>query len=89
MSDLCPLAASRRRGPSKTSAICTDDNGLAVFELIRRARHGDKAVLCAFDLIELDGQDLRRLPVEQRTTKARPVGARSSSRHYAQRTLRR
>jgi hypothetical protein len=32
---------------------------LAVFELIRRARHGDKAVVCVFDLIELDGQDLR------------------------------
>jgi len=23
-------------------------------------------VLCAFDLLELDGQDLRRLPIEQR-----------------------
>src|SRR5262249_37281712 len=45
-------------------AICTDESGLAVFELIRRARHGDKAVLCAFDLIELDGKDLRRSPVE-------------------------
>jgi bifunctional non-homologous end joining protein LigD len=40
-----------------------------VFELIRRARHGEKAVLCAFDLIELDGQDLRRLPIEQRKAK--------------------
>jgi bifunctional non-homologous end joining protein LigD len=37
-----------------------------VFELIRRARHGAKAVLCAFDLLELDGVDLRRLPLEQR-----------------------
>ncbi len=42
---------------------------LAVFELIRRARHGDKAVLCAFDLIELNGRDLRRLPIEQRKAK--------------------
>jgi bifunctional non-homologous end joining protein LigD len=50
-------------------AICTDDNGLAVFELIRRARHGDKAVLCVFDLIELDGQDLRRSPIEYRKSK--------------------
>ena len=40
-----------------------------MFDLIRRARHGDKAVLCVFDLIELDGQDLRRLPIEQRKTK--------------------
>ncbi len=50
-------------------AIVTDDDGLAVFELIRRARHGGKAVLCAFDLIELDGQDLRRTPIEQRKAK--------------------
>jgi bifunctional non-homologous end joining protein LigD len=50
-------------------AICTDDHGLAVFELIRRARHGDKAVLCVFDLIELDGEDLRRSAIEYRKRK--------------------
>jgi hypothetical protein len=55
--------------PDRRRAICTDDNGLAVFELIHRARHGDKAVLCVFDLIELDGEDLRRLPIEQRKAK--------------------
>jgi ATP-dependent DNA ligase len=37
-----------------------------VFELIRRARHGAQAVLCSFDLLELDGVDLRRLPIQQR-----------------------
>ena len=47
-------------------AIVTDEAGLAVFELIRRARHGAQAVLCAFDLLELDGVDLRRLPIQQR-----------------------
>ena len=31
-----------------------------MFDLIRHKRHGDAAVLCAFDLIELDGEDLRR-----------------------------
>jgi ATP-dependent DNA ligase len=41
-------------------AIVTNDNGLAVFDLIRHKRHGDSAVLVAFDLIELDGEDLRR-----------------------------
>jgi ATP-dependent DNA ligase len=50
-------------------AIVTDDKGLAVFELIRRQRHGGAAVLCAFDLIELDGEDLRRSPIEQRKHK--------------------
>jgi bifunctional non-homologous end joining protein LigD len=50
-------------------AIVTNDKGLAVFELVRRARHGDAAVLCAFDLIHLDGEDLRRVPIENRKRK--------------------
>jgi bifunctional non-homologous end joining protein LigD len=45
-------------------AIVTNDSGLAVFDLIRRKRHGGDAVLIAFDLIELDGEDLRRSPIE-------------------------
>ena len=47
-------------------AIVTDSEGLAVFDLIRG--HGSKAsaVLCAFDLLELDGRDLRREPIEKR-----------------------
>ena len=46
-------------------AILCDNNGLAIFDLIRG--HGSKAstVLCAFDLIELDGRDLRRRPIEE------------------------
>ncbi len=47
-------------------AIVTDAKGLAVFELIHRARNGGAAVLCAFDLIELEGEDLRRAPIEHR-----------------------
>ena len=50
-------------------AIVTNDDGLAVFELIGRARNGGKAVLCAFDLIELEGADLRRAPIEHRKRK--------------------
>jgi bifunctional non-homologous end joining protein LigD len=47
-------------------AIVCDKDGLAVFDLIRG--HGSKAsaVLCAFDLLELDGKDLRRRPIEER-----------------------
>ena len=47
-------------------AIVCDENGLADFELIRRDGAGESAVLCAFDLLELDGQDLRRRPIEER-----------------------
>jgi bifunctional non-homologous end joining protein LigD len=37
-----------------------------VFEKLRRSRTSTAAVLCAFDLIELDGGDLRGLPIEKR-----------------------
>jgi len=47
-------------------AIACDDKGLAVFELIRRTRNHGSAILCAFDLLEIDGEDLRRAPIEHR-----------------------
>jgi ATP-dependent DNA ligase len=40
--------------------------GLSVFDLIRYHRHDHAAVLCAFDLVELDGEDLRGMPLEHR-----------------------
>jgi bifunctional non-homologous end joining protein LigD len=53
-------------------AIVTDRNGLAVFDLIRGHRP-TAAVLCAFDLIELDGEDLRREPIETRKSTLRSL----------------
>jgi bifunctional non-homologous end joining protein LigD len=47
-------------------AIAVDDNGLSVFDLIRYRRQDHAVTLCAFDLIELDGVDLRREPIEVR-----------------------
>jgi bifunctional non-homologous end joining protein LigD len=47
-------------------AIVCDEKGLAVFELIRRQRTNAAAVHCAFDLLELNGEDLRQLPIETR-----------------------
>ena len=40
-----------------------------MFDLIRHKRHGDAAVLVAFDLIELEGEDLRRSSIEHRKRK--------------------
>jgi bifunctional non-homologous end joining protein LigD len=47
-------------------AVVCNESGLAVFDLIRGYRHDAAAVLCAFDLLELDGKDLRRMPIEER-----------------------
>jgi bifunctional non-homologous end joining protein LigD len=42
-----------------SEAIACDENGLAVFDLIRYRRQDGTVTLCAFDLLELDGEDLR------------------------------
>jgi bifunctional non-homologous end joining protein LigD len=47
-------------------AIACDENGLSVFDLLHHQRRDQIVTLCAFDLIELDGEDLRRMPVERR-----------------------
>ena len=47
-------------------AIITDATGLAVFSLVRSYRNGPRATLCAFDLIEIDGEDLRWRTIQDR-----------------------
>src|SRR5215468_8860802 len=47
-------------------AIVCDESGLPVFDLIRGYGSKASAVLCAFDLLELNGKDLRREPIERR-----------------------
>ena len=47
-------------------AVVVGPDGLTDFEALRRRGAGDVAVFYAFDLIELDGDDLRALPIETR-----------------------
>jgi bifunctional non-homologous end joining protein LigD len=47
-------------------AIVCDENGLAVFDLVRRYGTIANAEHCAFDLLELDGRNLRGEPIEKR-----------------------
>ncbi len=73
-------------------AVACDDNGVASFDLIRHHRANDSIFLYAFDLIELNGDDLRRDPLEVRkatlasiVAKAAPAfGSTSISRATAQ-----
>jgi bifunctional non-homologous end joining protein LigD len=46
--------------------VCCDDKGLATFQLLRHRRNEPQAFLYAFDLLELNGTDLRREPIEVR-----------------------
>jgi bifunctional non-homologous end joining protein LigD len=47
-------------------AIVVDECGLSVFDLLRYRRYDHAAILCAYDLIELDGDDRRSLAIEHR-----------------------
>jgi ATP-dependent DNA ligase len=47
-------------------AVACDDNGLASFERIRYRQHDGDVFLYAFDLIESNGDDLRRDPLQVR-----------------------
>jgi bifunctional non-homologous end joining protein LigD len=47
-------------------AVCCDDAGLTVFERLRQRRYDHVVFLFAFDLLELNGTDLRREPIEVR-----------------------
>ena len=74
-------------------AIVTNDNALAVFDLIREHRHHAAAELCAFDLIELDGVHHRHVRIEERKRSfAKLVSAAfnraSSSTHFSSATAR-
>ena len=57
-------------------AVACDDNGLAIFDRIRYRRHDGKVFLYAFDLIELDGDDLRHEPLDVRKATLRSLLAK-------------
>jgi hypothetical protein len=49
-----------------TPRLVCDDTGMAVFDLIRGHGRNSSAILCAFDLLEVNGEDIRREPIEDR-----------------------
>src|SRR4051794_19422248 len=46
--------------------VCCDQRGVAAFNVLRRRRNEPEAFLYGFDLLEVDGTDLRREPIEVR-----------------------
>jgi bifunctional non-homologous end joining protein LigD len=46
--------------------VCCDERGLAIFSTLRQRRNEARAFLFAFDLLEMDGLDMRREPIETR-----------------------
>ena len=54
------IAASSTARPSSWTS------GLSIFDVLRYRQHDHAATLCAFDLLELDGADVRSRPIEER-----------------------
>jgi bifunctional non-homologous end joining protein LigD len=59
-------------------AVACDDNGIASFDLIRHQRANESIFLYAFDLIELNGDDLGRDPLEVRKATLASILAKAS-----------
>ena len=59
--------------------VCCDERGLAAFQPAPPSRNEPQAFLYAFDLLELNGTDLRREPIEVR--KATLASILRQSRH--------
>jgi bifunctional non-homologous end joining protein LigD len=59
--------------------VCCDERGVARFDVLRRRRNEIDAFLYAFDLLELNGADMRREPIEVR--KATLASVLRKSRH--------
>jgi ATP-dependent DNA ligase len=83
LADRFPLAAAAIEALPVRScvvdgeAIVCDDSGLAVFDLIRGHGTNARAILCAFDLLEVNGEDIRREPIEDR----KRCGCRTTASH--------
>jgi ATP-dependent DNA ligase len=58
------------------AVVCGDD-GIASFDRIRHRQHDDAVFLYAFDLIELNGDDLRRNPLKTRKAALEAILRRS------------
>jgi bifunctional non-homologous end joining protein LigD len=65
-------------------AVACDDNGVALFDLVRHYRANESVFFYAFDLIELNGGDLRRDPLEVRKATLASVLTKGWPRHPVQ-----
>jgi ATP-dependent DNA ligase len=77
-----PGALARLRSPTcilDGEAVACGEDGIALFERIRYRRHDGSVFMWAFDIIELDGDDLRREPLERRKASLERLLGRAGS----------
>jgi len=53
-------------------AVILGVDGVSDFNALHSRKHDDEVQFCAFDIIALDGNDLRKLPLTMRGADVRP-----------------
>jgi ATP-dependent DNA ligase len=86
LTGLAAIAATAGRIKAKSftidgEAVVVGPDGLSRFEELSRREAARTAILYAFDLIEHDGEDLRKLPFLDRKACAGAAPTRYRSRH--------
>src|SRR6476659_10240181 len=66
--------------------VCCDERGLATFQLLRHRQNEPQPFLYAFDLLELDGTDMCREPIEVRKATLASILAQEPPRRAPERT---
>ena len=61
-------------------AVACGEDGIASFDRIRYRRHDEGVFLYAFDLIELEGEDMRRDPLAVRKATLASLLSRAAAR---------
>ena len=81
-------AAARIKGSAIIDAevVCLDVHGVADFDALHSRAWDHEAVACAFDLLMLDGDDLRRRPLGERKAALRKVPADEGGIQYVAHT---
>jgi len=75
-----PLACLRSRSCIiDGEAVACDHNGITSFNRVRYRRHDESIFLYAFDLIELNGDDLRRDPLQRRKATLETILAKAGA----------
>lgn len=73
----CAAALPARSFVLDGELVCCDGSGLAVFEMLRSRRHDRDAFLYAFDILLLDGDDLRGVELDERKARLQQLLARA------------
>jgi ATP-dependent DNA ligase len=66
-------------------AVILGVDGISDFDALHSGKHNEEVQLCAFDVLALDGDDLRHLPLSMRKANLARLLARRPDEHFSER----